>query len=119
MNFKVNDAAIIGAGFMGYSIAFLCAQNGIRTVNVDVSQEQINTAKTKTNNLLIKLLDKEKINIEDSKNIKKNLVYSTDYIDIKDSQVVIEAVPEIHSLLINIQIQKFSDMLMLLKKVWL
>lgn len=94
MDFKINDISVIGAGSMGNSIAFLCAQKEIRTVIIDISESQINIAKNKIDDLLGKLLHKEKISIEESESIKKNLYYSVDYADIKDSQVVIEAVSE-------------------------
>lgn len=42
--FTVNNIAIIGAGFMGHSIALLCAMNDIETVNIDVSVSQIEKA---------------------------------------------------------------------------
>ena len=38
--YKADKVAVIGAGFMGGSIALLCAQNGLQTINIDVSEEQ-------------------------------------------------------------------------------
>ena len=42
---KFNLVAVIGSGLMGSGIAQTVAQAGIKTINVDINQAQLQTAK--------------------------------------------------------------------------
>ena len=92
--FKSKKTAVIGAGFMGSSIALLCAQNGIETVNTDISEEQLNKARSGCAKALSKLVEKEKMTQEESESVLSRISYSTDISSIDDADVVIEAVTE-------------------------
>lgn len=98
--FKAQEVAVIGAGFMGGSIALLCAQNGIQTTNIDVSKEQLIKAQAQAKINLARLVEKEKISAQDAEDILGRLVYSCDIADISGADVVIEAVSE------NIELKK-------------
>ncbi len=90
----VKNVAVIGAGFMGSSIALLCAQNKIRTINIDVSEAQIKRAKAVIEKAVDKLVDKGKLSIVDAAAIGKRLTYSTVIQNVKHADIVIEAVSE-------------------------
>jgi 3-hydroxybutyryl-CoA dehydrogenase len=92
--YKAEKVAVIGAGFMGSSIALLCAQNGIDTINIDVSSEQLDNAQAMVARTLARLVEKEKISAQDSEDITARLAYSTKIADIGNADVVIEAVSE-------------------------
>ncbi len=100
--FKANKAAVVGAGFMGGSIALLCAQNGIDTLNTDISQEQLDKAQTANKKTLAKLVEKGKISAEESEAVQSRLAYTTELSAIGDADVVIEAVSENLELKINL-----------------
>lgn len=92
--FETKKAAVIGAGFMGSSIALLCAQNGIETVNTDISEKQLDKAKAGSQKVLSKLVDKGKITSDESDAVLSRLSFSTELSDISDADVIIEAVTE-------------------------
>ena len=92
--FKAKKAAVIGAGFMGIRIALLCAQNGIETLNTDISQEQLDKAKAACSKALSKLVEKGKMSAEESEAALSRLTYNTDISAVSDADVVIEAVSE-------------------------
>ena len=92
--FKAECAAVLGAGFMGSRIAFLCAQQGIRTINIDISPKQLDRAKTGVEKILSQLLDRGKISAGERIDIITLLSYSNEIASVSDADVVIEAVPE-------------------------
>lgn len=100
--FRAKKAAVIGAGFMGSGIALLCAQNGIKTVNIDISDEQLEKAKIGTKKILSRLVKKEKVTKQDSDDISSRLTYSNNISAIGEADVVIEAVSENLSLKIKL-----------------
>ena len=79
---------------MGSSIALLCAQNGIDTLNTDISQEQLEKAQTANKKTLAKLVEKGKMSAEESEAVQSRLTYTTELSAIGDADVVIEAVSE-------------------------
>lgn len=100
--FKAEKAAVIGAGFMGSGIALLCAQKGIETVNIDISDKQLEKAKIGTKKILSRLVEKEKVTKQDSDDILSRLTYSNNISAISEADVVIEAVSENLSLKIKL-----------------
>lgn len=92
--FKAEHAAVVGAGFMGSRIAFLCAQKGIETTNIDISTEQLEKAKAGIEKMLSKLIEREKISAREREDITSLLSYSSEITSVYNADVVIEAVPE-------------------------
>jgi 3-hydroxybutyryl-CoA dehydrogenase len=86
--------AVIGSGLMGGGIAQLCAQAGHETVNVDIAQGPLDKAKALVEKLLAGKVAKGKMTQEEVDAVLERLTYSTDFNDIADADVVIEAVPE-------------------------
>lgn len=108
--FVVKKAAVVGAGFMGGSIALLCARNGIETVNIDQSSEQLERAKLFAEKSLTRLIEKSVMNADEVEEIRVKLTYSTNIKDIETAEIVIEAVPEDINLKIKVleQIEKHA-----------
>lgn len=86
--------AVIGSGLMGGGIAQLCAQNGFETVNVDIAPEPLEKARALVEKLLGGKVAKGKMSQEEADQVLGRLSYSTNFDDIADAAVVVEAVPE-------------------------
>ena len=93
MNSKMK-IAIIGSGTMGNGIAHVCAQAGYSTKLVDVSRSQLEKAISTINQNLNRQLNKNIIHGDEKKYILDNISISTNIENCKDSDLVIEAVPE-------------------------
>ncbi|MEY8436817.1 3-hydroxyacyl-CoA dehydrogenase NAD-binding domain-containing protein [Atopobiaceae bacterium 24-176] len=86
--------AVIGSGLMGGGIAQLCAQSGFETVNVDIAPEPLERAQALVDRLLSGKVAKGKMTQDEKDAVMGRLSYSTDFADIADAAVVVEAVPE-------------------------
>ena len=90
----MKNVGIIGAGTMGIGIAQVAVQKGKNVVVVEVNEEVLNKSKAGLFKTFDKLLEKQKITIEDISNYKNNLVFTTDYQQLQDTDLVIEAIIE-------------------------
>ena len=90
----MKNVGVIGAGTMGIGIAQVAVQKGKNVVVVEVNEEVLNKSKAGLFKTFDKLLEKQKITIEDISNYKNNLVFTTDYQQLKDADLVIEAIVE-------------------------
>lgn len=103
--------AVIGAGLMGSGIAQTCAQAGYEVKNIDVFEPAIEKAKTTIEGLFAKKIEKGKITQEQKDEILGRLTYSNNMEDVKDAELIIEAVPEKIDLKKNVfaQLDKLAD----------
>jgi 3-hydroxybutyryl-CoA dehydrogenase len=85
---------IIGAGQMGAGIAQVCAQFGRNVVLLDVKKIQLEKAREIIQTSANKLFEKSKITVEEKENISSLIHYTEDYAQLKDCNLVIEAVDE-------------------------
>lgn len=85
---------IIGAGQMGAGIAQVCASFGRNTILVDIKKLQLEKAKESILSSARKLLEKAKITVSEKDNITSLIQYTEDYSQLKDCDLVIEAVDE-------------------------
>lgn len=86
--------AVIGSGTMGSGIAQIAAQNGHEVVVYDSKREAITSAKEKLEKLFSRLIEKGKITEEQSSAAQKALHWTPEISDIKNSNLVIEAIIE-------------------------
>lgn len=94
MSFKVNKAAVVGAGTMGGEIAFVIASAGIPVLMKDVDQKFVDHGLEHAEKLWAKLVAKEKLT-QDAADAARALITGTlDYDGFGDVDFVIEAVPE-------------------------
>lgn len=86
--------AVIGAGLMGGGIAQTCAQAGHDVTNIDVFEPALEKAKTNIEKLFEKKIAKGSMTEETRDEILSRLAYSSKMEDVKDAELIIEAVPE-------------------------
>ncbi len=86
--------SIIGSGSMGSGIAQVAAQNGNEVVLVDTSQQAVDNAKAGHVKILARLVEKQRLQEGEDKEILNRIRYSTSMADISGSDLVIEAIIE-------------------------
>ncbi|AZA53251.1 3-hydroxyacyl-CoA dehydrogenase NAD-binding domain-containing protein [Chryseobacterium sp. G0201] len=90
----MKNIGIIGAGTMGVGIAQVAATAGCKVVLFDANTPQIDKALSGLEKTLNKLVEKAKISQEKATEIRNNIVKSETLQDLKDSDLVIEAIIE-------------------------
>lgn len=90
----MKNIGIIGAGTMGVGIAQVAATAGCKVVLFDANTPQINKALSGLEKTLNKLVEKAKISQEKATEIRNNIVKGETLQDLKDSDLVIEAIIE-------------------------
>ena len=85
---------VIGAGMMGAGIAYVQAMAGIQTILIDQTQEAADKGKAHVEELLKKRLSRGQLTQEKFDALLASVVATTDYDQIKGSDLVIEAVFE-------------------------
>ncbi|MGK6341978.1 3-hydroxyacyl-CoA dehydrogenase NAD-binding domain-containing protein [Chryseobacterium sp. DT-3] len=90
----MKNIGIIGAGTMGVGIAQVAATAGCKVVLFDANAPQIDKALSGLEKTLQKLVDKAKISQEKATEIRTNIVKGEALQDLKDSDLVIEAIIE-------------------------
>ncbi|CAH0288642.1 3-hydroxyacyl-CoA dehydrogenase NAD-binding domain-containing protein [Chryseobacterium sp. Bi04] len=88
------NIGIIGAGTMGVGIAQVAATAGCKVVLFDANAPQIDKALSGLGKTLQKLVEKGKISQEKASEIRNNIVKGEVLQDLKDSNLVIEAIIE-------------------------
>lgn len=90
----MNNIGIIGAGTMGVGIAQVAATAGCKVVLYDAQAPQIDKALSGLEKTLQKLVEKAKISQEKATKIRSNISKAENLQDLKDSDLVIEAIIE-------------------------
>jgi len=90
----MNNIGIIGAGTMGVGIAQVAATAGCKVVIYDAQTSQIDKALSGLEKTLQKLVEKAKISQEKASQIRENITKGETLQDLKDSDLVIEAIIE-------------------------
>ena len=98
--------SVIGAGTMGSGIAQVAASNGCQVTIVDSSQPALEKSKSKLKSILNRIVEKGKINEEQSKSILACIHWTANMDEISNSNMIIEAIVE------NLEIKQklFSEM---------
>ncbi len=91
---SIKTVGIVGAGTMGNGIAQACAVSGIRAVMVDISEAAVAKGLATLSASLDRLLKKEKISATDRDAALALVKGSTNYDDLKQADLVIEAATE-------------------------
>ncbi len=100
------NIAIIGSGTMGSGIAQVAAQAGCRVKLVDTNAGALDRSKTSLEKSMAKLVEKGKIDSDESVRIQSNIGCITELSALSDADLVIEAIVE------NLDIKKklFADL---------
>jgi len=86
--------SVIGAGTMGTGIAQIAATNGHEVCLYDSFKDSIENAKTKLENILNRLVEKERISSKEKNEIFNRVNFSKNLKDITGSNLIIEAIIE-------------------------
>lgn len=97
---KIKKIGVIGAGQMGHGIALVSAQAGYTVILRDISDEYVENGLYRIEKFLAKSVEKGKMNEEDKKKITSRISGTTKLEDLKDADVIIEAIFE------NIKVKK-------------
>lgn len=90
----VKKVGVVGAGTMGSGIAQVVASNGMDVVLVDVSNSVLERGMNAVEKNLGKLVKKESISRDESESVLSRIHPTTDYENLSDVDLVIEAVFE-------------------------
>jgi enoyl-CoA hydratase/3-hydroxyacyl-CoA dehydrogenase len=90
------EIAVIGAGTIGPDIAYYLksALPGIKLYLVDVVEEPLKNAEKRLSGYAKKAVDKKKMKEDKAKTVLENIIYTMDYDQIKNCDLVIEAATE-------------------------
>ena len=91
---EVNSIAVIGAGTMGGGIALTAAANGIKALQIDVVQAQLDRAKAYHQKTLARNVQKERMTQAEADEAAARISYHQDMTDAKDADWVVEAATE-------------------------
>ena len=86
--------SVIGAGTMGTGIAQVAATYGSTVSLIDTSQEALERSRSSLHSVMNRLVEKEKLSLEESGEILSRIQWTSDIKSIADSKLVIEAVIE-------------------------
>ena len=99
---SIQTVGVIGAGTMGNGIAQACAVSGIRVVMIDVAQAAVDRGLATIGGSLDRLIKKEKLTAEGKTQAMALIQGSTNYEDLQQAQLVIEAATENEALKVKI-----------------
>jgi 3-hydroxyacyl-CoA dehydrogenase/enoyl-CoA hydratase/3-hydroxybutyryl-CoA epimerase len=91
---ECRTVGILGAGMMGAGIAYVSARAGIEVVLLDCSLENAGKGKSYSDKLLNKAISRGKSTEEKKATLLDKINTTTDFADLKDCDMVIEAVFE-------------------------
>ena len=91
---EIKKIGVIGGGTMGNGIAHVSALSGYDTILVDVSEQAIERALSTISKNLDRQVKKEKISEKDKQDTLNRIKTSTNFEDLKDRDLIIEAVFE-------------------------
>ncbi|WP_299125157.1 3-hydroxyacyl-CoA dehydrogenase NAD-binding domain-containing protein [uncultured Winogradskyella sp.] len=100
------NVGIIGSGTMGSGIAQVAATAGCQVKLYDTNQVALDRAKASLEKILLRLIEKGRIDSDEKNRIKSNISYVDNLKDLSDSNLTIEAIIE------NLDIKKkvFSEL---------
>lgn len=91
---------IVGAGAMGSGIAQVAASHGCKVLVYEVNKDVIDKSRSSLDSVLIRLIEKGKMDIETKSTIQKNIEFISALKDFSNCDLVIEAIVE------NLEIKK-------------
>ena len=102
----VKKIGVIGAGQMGHGITLVAAQAGYNVIMRDINEELVKVGIKKIDKFLTKSIEKGRMTEDEKKKIMGRIKTTTDLKDLKDVDLVIEAIFE------NVKVKKelFRDL---------
>jgi 3-hydroxybutyryl-CoA dehydrogenase len=90
----MKQVGIIGGGAMGSGIAQIAATAGCKVILFDTKPEALELSKEKLTQIMVRLVEKEKLNLTEADAIKSNITYTDNLEAIAKSDLIIEAIVE-------------------------
>ncbi|MGI8593288.1 MAG: 3-hydroxyacyl-CoA dehydrogenase family protein [Solirubrobacteraceae bacterium] len=91
---EIARVGVLGCGLMGHGITHVAAQAGLDVVVREVDQATLDKGLEKIDKQLARAVEKGKATQEDVDNVKGRIHGTTDYADLADCDLVIEAITE-------------------------
>jgi len=91
---EISKVGVVGCGLMGHGITQVCAQVGWDVVVREVSQEKLDAGIGKIEKQLGKAVERGKVEQADADAIRDRIEPTTDYADLAECDLVIEAITE-------------------------
>ena len=91
---RISSVGIVGLGTMGAGIAEVVARHGIQVVGAEVSADAAAAASTRLERSTARAVERGKLTEDERAATLAAITVTTDLADLKDCQLVIEAVPE-------------------------
>lgn len=88
------NVGIIGSGTMGSGIAQVAATSGCKVKVFDTNQDALDKSKVALEKVLLRLIEKERIDKKEKNRIQTNISYVSSLQDLADSDLTIEAIVE-------------------------
>ncbi len=92
--YEIKKVAVLGAGMMGAGIAYVQAMAGIESVLIDTTQEAADKGRGYAKGLLDKQVSRGKMSQDKADQVLSLITATTDYANVKGSDLVVEAVFE-------------------------
>ena len=89
-----DKVAVLGAGLMGAGIAYVQAAAGIETILIDRTQEAADKGKDYARKVTAKAVSRGQMTQDKADALLARIIATTDYVQVRGSQLVIEAVFE-------------------------
>jgi 3-hydroxybutyryl-CoA dehydrogenase len=94
----INTIAIIGAGVMGQGIAQTVAASGLEVLIVEIDEQRVEKAKSNLSNCIDREIKRWAMTSSEKKAILSRITWYTSIEQIKDADIIIEAVDEDYEL---------------------
>lgn len=91
---EIEKVGVLGCGLMGRGIAQVAASTGHTTIVRDVADEFNEKGKAAITKSLDKFVEKDKMSAQDRDATLGRLTFTTDVSDLKDSDIIVEAITE-------------------------
>lgn len=91
---EIQRVGVIGCGLMGSGIAHVCARAGVETVVREATPALLEAGRQRLEQGLGKEVSRGRLSEAEAEAAKQRLRYSTDLADVRDCQLIIEAVTE-------------------------
>lgn len=91
---EIKRVGVVGSGLMGSGISQVCAQAKYDVIISDLAQEIVDKGLGKTKKVLNKMVTRGEMKKEDADNIVGRIIGTTDLNDLRDCDLVIEAIIE-------------------------
>ncbi|MBA4681431.1 MAG: 3-hydroxybutyryl-CoA dehydrogenase [Pseudomonas sp.] len=95
---QINKVGVVGAGTMGNGIAQVCATAGLSVVMLDIDQQSLERGLHTVSGSLERLVRKEQLSAAERDSALRRIKSTTDYADLADVDLVIEAASEVEKI---------------------